>query len=108
MKPQDYSTRSRYRPPAGWYQRLNWLGVVLTSVGLAPRDAVTLQVRGRSSGKTHGSRFCVPATRAAIIWWRCVTHCHSTVLVLASDLGDAFPQMRSLSMSHQLDRNRWP
>ncbi len=107
MKPQDYSTRTRYRPgrlvPAA-----ELAGVVLTSVGLAPRDAVTLQVRGRSSGKTHGSRFCVPATRAAIIWWRCVTHCHSTVLVLASDLGDAFPQMRSLSMSHQLDRNRWP
>ncbi len=53
MKPQDYSTRIRYRPPAAWYQRLNWLGVVLTSVGLAPRDAVTLQVRGRSSGKTR-------------------------------------------------------
>jgi deazaflavin-dependent oxidoreductase (nitroreductase family) len=27
------------------------LGVVLTSVGLAPRDAVTLEVRGRRSGK---------------------------------------------------------
>lgn len=50
MKPQDYSARSRYRPPAGWYRRLNWLGVLLTSVGLAPRDAVTLQVRGRKSG----------------------------------------------------------
>ncbi len=25
MKPQDYSTRIRYRPPAAWYQRLNWL-----------------------------------------------------------------------------------
>src|SRR6478609_11776897 len=51
MKPQDYSTRTRYRSPAGWYQRPNCLGVVLTSVGLAPRDAATLQVRGRSSGK---------------------------------------------------------
>ena len=53
MKPQDYSTRTRYRPPAAWYQRLNWLGVLLTSLGLAPRDAVTLQVRGRYSGKTR-------------------------------------------------------
>ncbi|WP_406043358.1 nitroreductase/quinone reductase family protein [Micromonospora sp. NBC_00898] len=51
MKPQDYSARTEYRPPAGWYRRLNWLGVLLTSVGLAPRDAVTLQVRGRRSGK---------------------------------------------------------
>ncbi|HDL49800.1 MAG TPA: DUF385 domain-containing protein [Actinobacteria bacterium] len=51
MNPQDYATRTEYRPPARWYQRLNWLGVLLTSVGLAPRDAVTLQVRGRKSGK---------------------------------------------------------
>lgn len=53
MKPQDYSARTAYRPPAGWYRRLNWLGVLLTSVGLAPRDAVTLQVRGRTSGKAR-------------------------------------------------------
>lgn len=51
MNPQDYSNRVVYRPPAAWYQRLNWLGVLATSVGLAPRDAVTLQVRGRKSGK---------------------------------------------------------
>ena len=51
MKPQDYSARTVYRPPAAWYRRLNWLGVLLTSLGLAPRDAVTLQVRGRTSGK---------------------------------------------------------
>lgn len=43
--------RTAYRPPAAWYRRLNWLGVLLTSQGLAPRDAVTLQVRGRTSGK---------------------------------------------------------
>jgi hypothetical protein len=51
VKPQDYSARTEYRPPAGWYRRLNWLGVLLTSMGLAPRVAVTLQVRGRASGK---------------------------------------------------------
>lgn len=51
VKPQDYSARVAYRPPKGWYRRLNWLGVLLTSTGLAPRDAVTLQVRGRVSGK---------------------------------------------------------
>ena len=53
MKPQDYSTRTTYRPSAAWYHRLNWLGVLLTSLGRAPRDAVTLQVRGRSSGKAR-------------------------------------------------------
>ena len=52
MKPQDYSSRAAYRPPAAWYRRINKrLGVLLTSVGLAPRDAVTLEVRGRRSGK---------------------------------------------------------
>jgi hypothetical protein len=53
MKPQNYSARTAYRPPAAWYRRLNWLGVLLTSLGLAPRDAVTLQVRGRTSGKVR-------------------------------------------------------
>lgn len=53
VKPQDYSARTEYRPPAGWYRRLNWLGVRLTSLGLAPRDAVTLQVRGRTSGRSR-------------------------------------------------------
>ena len=51
MNPQDYAARSEYRPPSVWYQRLNWLGVLLTSLGLGPRDAVTLQVRGRKSVK---------------------------------------------------------
>lgn len=51
MDPQDYSARTAYRPPAPWYRRLNRLGVPLTSLGLAPRDAVTLEVRGRRSGR---------------------------------------------------------
>ena len=51
MDPQDYSARTAYRPPAQWYRRFNHLGVTLTSFGLAPSDAVTLQVRGRRSGK---------------------------------------------------------
>lgn len=51
MKPQDYSARTAYRPAATWYRRLNRIGVPLTSLGLAPRDAVTLEVRGRTSGR---------------------------------------------------------
>jgi deazaflavin-dependent oxidoreductase (nitroreductase family) len=52
VKPQDYSGRTAYRPPAGWYREVNnRLGVLLTSLGLAPRDAITLEVRGRRSGK---------------------------------------------------------
>lgn len=50
MDAQDYSARVAYRPPAAWYRRANRLGVVLTSLGLAPRDAVTLEVKGRRSG----------------------------------------------------------
>lgn len=51
MNPQDYAARTSYRPPAGWYRRLTWLGVLLTSIGLAPSNTVTLEVHGRRSGK---------------------------------------------------------
>lgn len=51
MDPQDYSARTAYRPPAPWYRRLNHIGVPLTTLGWAPRDAVTLEVRGRVSGR---------------------------------------------------------
>lgn len=51
MDPQDYSARIDYRPNADWYQRLNRLGVFITWLGLGPRDSVTLEVRGRTSGK---------------------------------------------------------
>lgn len=53
MDPQDYSARSAYRPPARWYRRLNHVGVPLTSLGLAPRDAVTLEVVGRTTGRVR-------------------------------------------------------
>jgi hypothetical protein len=51
MNPQNYSQRTKYRPPAPWYRRLNKVGVFLTSAGLGPRDAVTLTVAGRKTGK---------------------------------------------------------
>ena len=53
MNPQDYSARTAYRPPAPWYRRLNRIAVPRTSLGLAPPDAVTLQVQGRRSGKAR-------------------------------------------------------
>ena len=74
MKPQDYSARTDCRPPAGWYRRLNWLGVGLTSLGLSRRDAVTLQVRGRSSGKSR---------RVAILR----THCQGEDYLVAPGRG---------------------
>ncbi len=51
MRPQDCSAPTAYRPAAPWHRRLNRAGVLLTSLGLAPRDAVTLEVRGRVSGR---------------------------------------------------------
>jgi deazaflavin-dependent oxidoreductase (nitroreductase family) len=51
MNPQNYAARTAYRPPATWYQRGNRIGVPIIAVGLAPRDAVILEVRGRKSGK---------------------------------------------------------
>lgn len=54
MDPQDYSSRTRYRAPGPLYRRLNGLlGVPLTRFGLAPRDAITLEVRGRRSGRAR-------------------------------------------------------
>lgn len=52
-RPQDYSRRVPYRAPARWYRRLNKAGVLLTSLGLTPRGVVTLEVRGRTSGKVR-------------------------------------------------------
>jgi deazaflavin-dependent oxidoreductase (nitroreductase family) len=52
LRPQDYSADRRYRPPSRRYGRISrWVGVPLTSLGLAPRYAVTLEVPGRRSGK---------------------------------------------------------
>lgn len=63
IHPQRYSTRVDYRPPAPWYRRLNRIGVVLTSLGLAPRGAVTLEVRGRRTGRIR--RIPVMSVRVA-------------------------------------------
>ena len=48
LAPQDYSADTRYRSPARLYGKLSrWIGVPLTSLGFAPRHAVTLEVPGR-------------------------------------------------------------
>jgi deazaflavin-dependent oxidoreductase (nitroreductase family) len=52
LSPQDYSAARRYRAPSRLYGRLSrWIGVPLTSLGLAPRQAVTLEVPGRRTGR---------------------------------------------------------
>lgn len=54
LRPQDYSADTRYRAPARTYGRVSrWIGVPLTSLGLAPRQAVTLEVAGRCTGRMH-------------------------------------------------------
>ncbi len=55
FKSVDYaSSRDRYRPPPDLYGRLSRLiGPAITSLGLSPRDVVTLEVRGRRSGVTR-------------------------------------------------------
>jgi deazaflavin-dependent oxidoreductase (nitroreductase family) len=52
FKPVDYArSRDSYRPPPDLYRRLNrWIGPVVTSMGLSPRDVITLEVPGRRSG----------------------------------------------------------
>ena len=51
MDPIHYAKRTDYRPPPKLYSRMQWLGVMLTSLGMAPSDAVTLEIVGRRSGK---------------------------------------------------------
>jgi deazaflavin-dependent oxidoreductase (nitroreductase family) len=63
VDPQDFSARTEYRPPAGWYRRLGRFGALLTSLGLAPRDAVTLEVAGRKSGRVRRTPILVTRHR---------------------------------------------
>lgn len=52
LGPQDYSGDRRYRRPSRLYARVSRIvGVPLTTLGLAPRHAVTLEVVGRRTGK---------------------------------------------------------
>ncbi|MFZ2057106.1 MAG: nitroreductase/quinone reductase family protein [Acidimicrobiales bacterium] len=50
LKPVDYASRTSYRRPPDMYLRLQWLGPFLTSLGVSPKDVVTLEVPGRRSG----------------------------------------------------------
>ena len=52
VRPVDYArSRDRYRPPPELYRWLNHrLGPVVTTLGLGPRDVMTLEVPGRRSG----------------------------------------------------------
>lgn len=62
MQPQRYAERTSYRPPAAWYGRLNSFGAALTSAGVGPRDAVALEVAGRTTGKVRS----VPILRTRV------------------------------------------
>ena len=46
----DYSDRTRYRRPPTTYLRLQWLGHLLTSWAIVPKNVVNLDVPGRRSG----------------------------------------------------------
>ena len=52
FKAVDYArSRDKYRPPPDLYRRLNRrIGPAVTSLGLSPRDVITLEVPGRRSG----------------------------------------------------------
>lgn len=49
----DYTSATVYRRPPALYRHLQWLGVVIVSLGLIPDTVVVLEVRGRCSGKTR-------------------------------------------------------
>jgi len=56
LGPQDYSARVGYRPPSPAYAWLNrHVGVPLSRLGWTPRGVVSLEVRGRTSGRTRAT-----------------------------------------------------
>lgn len=50
LEPVDYSARIPYRRPARSYLRLQWIGFLLTRLGLSPSYVVLLEVPGRRTG----------------------------------------------------------
>jgi deazaflavin-dependent oxidoreductase (nitroreductase family) len=54
-RPVDYSRRAPYRRPPSPYLSLQWLGVFMTSHALGPAYAVTLEVKGRRTGKPRST-----------------------------------------------------
>jgi hypothetical protein len=46
LKPVDYSRRTRYRRPPAAYLRLQWLGPLLTNLGIVPANVIILEVPG--------------------------------------------------------------
>jgi carboxymethylenebutenolidase len=53
VRPIDYGERVDYRPPPEWYRRVQWIAHLLTRLRLSPRAVVTLEVRGRKTGKVR-------------------------------------------------------
>jgi deazaflavin-dependent oxidoreductase (nitroreductase family) len=51
----DYTKATAYRRPPALYRRMQWLGVVIVSLGLVPKTVVVLEVRGRRSGRLRRS-----------------------------------------------------
>jgi F420H(2)-dependent quinone reductase len=50
IRPVDYSGRVRYRRPPDAYLRMQWLGPLITILGLSPKYVIILEVPGRQSG----------------------------------------------------------
>ncbi len=50
LRPVDYARRTSYRRPPDLYLRMQWLGPLLNTLGISPKDVVTLEVPGRRSG----------------------------------------------------------
>ena len=62
LEPVDYSAAVAYRRPAPLYLRLQWLGFLLTRLGLSPGYVTLLEVPGRRSGVIRRTNL-VRATR---------------------------------------------
>jgi hypothetical protein len=50
LRPVGYRSRASYRRPPDMYLRFQWLGPLLTTMGVSPGYVVTLEVPGRCTG----------------------------------------------------------
>lgn len=79
LEPVDYSADVPYRRPAPLYLRFQWLGFLLTRLGLSPGYVALLEVPGRRSGvirrtnlvrATHDGRHYLVALGGESEWVR--------------------------------------
>lgn len=90
VRPVDYTARVGYRPPPRLYARLQRIAPLLARVGLVPSYVITIEVRGRRTGRrrrttvvqvNHEGQAFVVALAGQAQWVRNVRAAQGRVLI---------------------------